>query len=195
MHKQTILLMAADNRGYEARMIHIELQRSGFRDAFEFETRWAAQPLDLLHELCALKPTIVHFCGQGGYDGVYFQTAGRGSQLVAPQAISETIAAAGSTVRVAVLSSCYSDNSAEVLLEQVDAVVGIDGSIDEEVRRAFATGFYGALGEQESVASAYRHGCAAIQLEGLSMAERPQLRVRPGQDATQLFLATALEAA
>src|SRR5689334_12248543 len=49
----------------EARSIHLELKRSGHRDRFEFVTRWAAEPLDLLRELRELKPTIVHFSGHG----------------------------------------------------------------------------------------------------------------------------------
>src|ERR1051325_8582017 len=49
----------------EARAIHLELKRSGYRDRFDFVTRWAAEPLDLLRELRELKPTIVHFSGHG----------------------------------------------------------------------------------------------------------------------------------
>src|SRR5215813_1158252 len=49
----------------EARSIHLELKRSGYRDRFDFVTRWAAEPLDLLRELRELKPSIVHFSGHG----------------------------------------------------------------------------------------------------------------------------------
>jgi hypothetical protein len=35
----------------EAHAIHLELQRSGYRDRFEFVTRWAIEPVDLLREL------------------------------------------------------------------------------------------------------------------------------------------------
>ena len=45
-------------------------------------------------------------------------------------------------------------------------------------------GFYGALGDYESAAEAYRHGNAAIRPEGLFAAERPQLKVRHGFDAS-----------
>ena len=49
----------------EARSIHLELKRTGYRDRFEFVTWGAAEPLDLLRELRELKPTIVHFSGHG----------------------------------------------------------------------------------------------------------------------------------
>jgi hypothetical protein len=58
--------------------------------------------------------------------------------------------------------------------------------IDRSVLRS-----YGALGERESVAAACRHGIAAIRLEGLSEAERPQLKVRHGFNAATLIPAAA----
>ena len=71
--KKHVILFLAANPGdtdrlaldREARAIHVELKRSGYRDRFEFVTRWAAEPLDLLRELRELKPTIVHFSGHG----------------------------------------------------------------------------------------------------------------------------------
>jgi hypothetical protein len=51
--KHTILFLAAKPNGSdrlgldrEARSIQVELERSGYRDRFNFETRWAAEPLD-----------------------------------------------------------------------------------------------------------------------------------------------------
>jgi hypothetical protein len=71
-----ILFLAANPRGTsqlaldrEAHAIHLELKRSGHRDRFDFVTRWAAEPLDLLRELTELKPTVMHFSGHGGGRG------------------------------------------------------------------------------------------------------------------------------
>ncbi|MGH7635238.1 MAG: hypothetical protein ACRENC_15990, partial [Gemmatimonadaceae bacterium] len=62
--KHVILFLAANPSGTdrlaldrEARSIHAELKRSGFRDRFDFVTRWGAEPLDLLREVRELKPT------------------------------------------------------------------------------------------------------------------------------------------
>src|SRR4051812_23221085 len=97
MTKHTILFLAADpdriNRSSldrEARAIQVELERSGARDCFAFETRWAVEPLDLLRELRKLKPTVVHFSGHGGHDAASADRRGpawRGdteAELVAP---------------------------------------------------------------------------------------------------------------
>jgi hypothetical protein len=227
--KHTILFLAANPTGTdrialdrEARAIQVELERSGFRDRFELVTRWAAEPLDRLRELRKLRPTVIHFSGQGGRGlvgeqrsgheaagrdppqdrpggpgsnehvqdhGLYFQGPDGQPQLVPTSALQETFEAVGPSVKLVVLNACYSEGQAEALLAHIDCVVGVGGSIRDDAARNFAIGFYGGLGERESVAVAYKQGCVAISLEGLRDGERPQLKVRAGVDAARLVLA------
>jgi hypothetical protein len=201
----------------EARAIQVELERSGCRDRLELVTRWAAEPLDLLRELRRLKPTVVHFSGHGApgaagehrpdpaprrdvvsglgpnggepRDGLFFQGPDGRPQLVSTAALEETFGAAGASVKLVVLSACYSDVQALALLPHVGCVVGMSGAIGDDAARTFAIGFYGGLGERESIAAAYQQGCAAISLEGLRDRDRPQLAVRANVNAGKLVLA------
>lgn len=220
MQKHIILFLAANPSDTdrlaldrEAHAIQVELERSGHRERFEFVTRWAAQPLDLLRELRKLKPTVVHFSGHGRSEatsglrrdgftrrdvvdvvgeagrereqppqGLFFQAADGQSQFVSAAALQETFGAAGSSVKVVVLNTCYSDLQASVLAAHVDYVVGSSGAIRDDAARSFAIGFYGALGERESIASAFKQGRAAISLEGLRESDRPHLFHRRGLD-------------
>lgn len=202
----------------EARAIQVELERSGYRDRFELVTHWAAEPLDLLRGLRKLRPTVVHFSGHGSKNdvptgnlsgqalhrdivrqpgfhanepqhGLFFHGPDGRAQLVSTAALEDTFDAAGSSVKLVVLSGCYSELQADALLAHVSCVVGMRGSIRDDAARSFAIGFYGGLGERESVAAAYKQGCAAISLEGLRDDNHPQLRVRNGLDADRIFLA------
>jgi len=200
----------------EAREIHIELERSGCREQFEFITCWAVQPQDLLRELRKFRPTVVHFSGhgqrssdlssasvppgtndsishpnKGDANGLYFQATDGRAQFVSAAAIQQTFGSAGSSVRLVVLNACYSAAQAEALLANVDCVLGTSGAIGDDASRHFAIGFYGGLGERESVARAYEQGRAAMSLEGLGDAALPQLKVRAGVDAHRLVLASA----
>lgn len=217
MSKHIILFLATNPLGStelglsrEARAIQEELERSGQRDRFEFVTRWAVQPLDLLRELRKLKPTVVHFSGHGGrprrdvmtelgvaasadegghYSGLLFQGPDGKPRLVTEAALRETFGAAGTSVRLLVLNVCCSGMQAEAFLVHIDCVIVVGCSLPEDMARAFAIGFYGGLGERQSVAAAYLQGCAAISLEAPSAFETPQLRVRDGVDADGLILA------
>jgi hypothetical protein len=219
--KNTILFLAANPADTdrlaldrEARAVHVDLERSGFRDTFEICTRWAIRPLDLLRELRRARPVIVHFCGHGsngvvrepwsgplsrdppdipgdGEHGLYFSGPDGHAQLVPASVLQETFGAVGSSVKVVVLNACYTAEQAHALTEHIDCVVGMPGSISDEAARMFAIGFYGGLGERESVAAAFRQGCAAISLEGVSYGGRPSLAVRSGVDADCVVLAPA----
>lgn len=223
MTKHAILFLAANPAGSsplaldrEARAIHVELERSGYRERFELVTRWAVEPIDLLRELRKLRPTVVHFSGHGqkaastpssdelapqymdngtgqpiqaAAGGLYFQAADGRAQLVPAAAIEQTFGAAGTSVRLVLLNACYSAPQAEALLAHVDCVVGMSGAIRDDAARLFAVGFYGGIAERESVAVAFKHGRAAIGLEGLRDGEQPQLKVRDGIDASKLVLA------
>ncbi|MEO7735955.1 MAG: CHAT domain-containing protein [Kofleriaceae bacterium] len=127
--------------------------------------------------------------GNESQHSLYFQSRDGQPQRVSARALRETFGAAGSSVQVVVLSACYSHDQAEALRTHVDCVVGMHGAIRDDSARNFAIGFYGGLGEHESVAAAYRQGCAAIGLEGLPDADLPQLAVRDGVDAERVLLA------
>jgi nucleoside phosphorylase len=223
MTKHIILFLAANPIGTDSRAldrdakaIQVERERSGFRDGFELVTRWAAEPLDLLRELCKLKPTVVHFSGHGSLDaageqplgsaprrdvasepgsdgseprhGLFFQGPDGHPQFVSTEALQQTLGAAGASVKLVVLSACYSGVQAKALLPHVGCVIGTSGALHEGAARSFTIDFYGGLGERESIAAAYKQGCAAICLEGLEDRDRRQLEVRADVDATQLVL-------
>ena len=198
----TILFMAANpagtdarTLGEQARAIQAELERADRRDRFTFETRWAAQPLDLLREMVKLKPTVVHFCGGRLVDatgrvpgaGVYFHGADERAQLVSGKALAHAFDAVGS-VKLVVLDACYSEEHAVTIAAHIDCVVGMAGETVDGAARSFAIGLYVGLGEGESVAAAFKQGCAAISVTGGDPGQ-PQLRVRRGVDANLLVLA------
>src|SRR5262249_46604476 len=121
--------------------------------------------------------------------GLFFQGRDGRPQFVSSAALEETFGAAGSSVKLVVLNGCYTEPQAEALLSHVGCVVGMAGSIRDEAATSFAIGFYGGLGERESVAAAHRQGCAAIGLEALPDGDRPRLSVRDGVDASRVVVA------
>lgn len=124
--------------------------------------------------------------------GLYFQGADGQPQVVTTAALRDTFGAAGSSVKLVVLSACYSQPQSSALLAHVDCIVGMSGSIRDDAARSFAIGFYGGLGERESVADAFRQGQAAISLEDLRGSDQLHLDVRDGIDADLLIFADEL---
>jgi eukaryotic-like serine/threonine-protein kinase len=132
--------------------------------------------------------------GDGDEEGLFFQGTLGQPQLVSTEALEETFRAAGASVRLVVLSACYSSAQAKALLASVDCVVGNAGLVSDDETRSFAIGFYGGLAEGETVANAYRQGRAAIRLEALRESDLWQLVVRDGIDPDAYVLAAELAA-
>src|SRR5262249_47458119 len=111
------------------------------------------------------------------------------STQVSSTALQQTFRAAGSSVRLVVLNRCYGEEHVAALATMVDCVVGISGAVDPAAARSFSIGFYGGLGEGESLEAAFEQGCASISLATAHGGDSPQLRTRPGVDARRLILA------
>jgi hypothetical protein len=195
--KHTILFLASNPVGTdelaladEARAIQEAIDRSSHLGHLAFETRWAAQPQDLLRELRKLKPTVVHFCGHGSANGLFFQAVDGLPSVVSGDAIAKTFDAVEAPLQLVVLNACYSESQAKELQAHVACIIGMTAQIGDESSRHFAIGFYGGLAHGASVASAYKQGCAAIALEGPALADRdqPKLIVRDGVDASKITL-------
>jgi hypothetical protein len=173
----------------EARAINEMIRGSKHRDAVKLETRWAVRPLDVLQALNELEPTVVHFSGHGSdNDQIVFQSANGKAQLVTTNALTQTMAASSDSIRLVFFNTCHSYNQARKITDYVEAAIGMNTSIGDEAARIFAAQFYSAIGFGHSLKKAFDQGKAAIMLEGIYEESTPELYIRNGFDADQIFL-------
>lgn len=216
--KQVILMFGASSLhgerlalDQEARAMQCEIDRAPYRDQFELQTWWWAEPLDLLAGLRRYRPPIVHFSGHGSQPiadaptdrtvrrdigscvhgshlvGLCFQRPTGGVNVVPPAALKDTFRAVGAPVRLAVFNTCHGEPEARALRAHVDCVIWMRGAIQDAAAIHFATGLYGGIAGGDNIASAFQQGVAALRLMGL--ADRPQLLARPGVDPRTIILA------
>ncbi|HEX8109847.1 MAG TPA: TIR domain-containing protein [Kofleriaceae bacterium] len=181
----------------EAKEIWRAIDASQFRARFQLDLSWNVKLDELLGYLRNLNPAVVHFSGQGASDGVYLVGRDGLPQLVPGAVLAQLIRAAGSDLRLVVLSGCYSEKQAAALSAVVDCVVGVVASISDEATVAFSAAFYAALASGRSVASACQQGRAAILLRAASSerwskdsGETIRLQTRPGVRADAVSFAT-----
>jgi CHAT domain-containing protein len=195
----------------ECAVIERELRMTESRDELELCSKWAVTVDDMARHLLQLQPTILHFSGHGApgtphravssparrdvggvgparTGGIYLQNEHGGSHIVTPRALRMMIRSSAASVRLVVLNACYSDDQADELRSAVDCVVGMTGAIRDDAARAFAAGFYRALGHRCSVGEALEHARATLACLQLPD-EQPQCRTRDGIDANSVKLA------
>ena len=196
--------------GKECAAIESELERTPGRDEFELRSKWAVTVDELMRHLASLRPTILHFSGHGephshlvhigrshrahrdieaGADGgIYLQDEQGQPQHVPKRALKQIIESAGASLRLVVLNACFSDAVAEELRDAVDCVIGMCGPVVDDAARAFAVGFYRALGHGEPVGKAYAQARATLAGKGLDAQAEPRYIARPGVDVDTLLL-------
>ncbi len=175
----------------EARMVDDAVQRSGFRDHVEIKFSPAADGDSILDGLNRHRPQVIHFSGHGGSKGIWLddgKVENSVGQSMNFDLLAETLAATDSPPTLVVLNACDTLDGSEVLLDAVEAVIGMSDGISDIGAATFATKFYAALANGQSVSSALKQGKAAMKIAMLGDADLPQLRHRSNVDPKTLVL-------
>jgi hypothetical protein len=145
---------------------HVRLNLRGEADRIErglregkrrhkFERVAKTDPDILMETLRKTTPSIVHFSGHGGPDGIVLESEDHDHVVITPEMLATAIKHAGATVEVVVLNACHSAALAKALLAHVDCVIGLSDEIGDDAALAFSSDFYRDLGSK-GVHSAYQ---------------------------------------
>lgn len=148
--------------------------------SFQLEQGWAVTVHDVQDGLLRHQPDIVHLSGHGRSDGLLVLELDSASpREPASQSyllsLGNLFAAARGRIRCVVLNACHSAEAARVIAEHVDCVIGMTDAIEDETAIQFSRGFYHAVGQGQSIRTAFELGVAQIGLSGASGAEVPKI--------------------
>lgn len=175
----------------EARDIAESIQKSPDRDSINFVTKWATRTDDLFQYINEVNPTIIHFTGHGTEDGkLVFHDKNDNPKLVGIDAIIQMINAITDDLRLVVFSNCYSSNIAQEVVEYVEATIGMNTSVREDVATLFAAQLYSSIGFGFSLDKAFKQAMARLSIEGIEKndAEIPELFIKEGLTAEEIYL-------
>lgn len=141
----------------------------------------ATRPRDIQQAMLDSKPQIVHFSGHGiGEEGLVFEDLDGQIKLISSDALADLAKIfSGRGLECIVLNACYSKFQAEAIVQHIPYVIGMSQALDDRAAIEFSSSFYGAVGAGESIEFAYRLGCNAIALAGLSGHLNPILFKKP----------------
>ncbi|MEA5553043.1 AAA-like domain-containing protein [Anabaena cylindrica UHCC 0172] len=165
----------------EVRNIENAQERSQKRDEFKIIVKQAVRQEEFRRHLLDHKPDIVHFSGHGGGEqGLALMGDNGEAILVKPDALTDffEIVQRSFKIECVVLNACYSEIQAEGIYPYVDYVVGMNQKIGDKAAREFTLGFYDALFANESIETAFKLGCNAIQMKDIPEHLTPILKNR-----------------
>ncbi|MBD2773056.1 CHAT domain-containing protein [Iningainema tapete] len=188
---QKILILAANPKGTtplrldeEVREIYAGLlERAKNRDQFILEQRWAVRPRDIQRAMLDINPQIIHFSGHGaGDEGLVFEDETGSVKLIDGEALARLFELFAEQIECVVLNGCYSQVQASAIARHIKYVIGMKKAIGDRAAIEFAVGFYDAIGAGRPVKFAYKFGCTAIQLAGISEQLTPILTEKANID-------------
>ena len=160
----------------EVRKIDEGLRLSQHRDKFELITKLAVRVKDLRRYLLDESPHIVHFSGHGeGEEGLVFEDDNGNMKLVDGDALANLFKLFSDSIECIVLNACYSNSQSESIIKHIPTVIGMNNKMPDDAAIEFSVAFYDALGAGRTIDFAYELGKSAIEMEGISGNQIPQL--------------------
>jgi hypothetical protein len=203
---RTILLLMVNPKGTQQLRLDEEVRRIGRvfrtaqnRDMFQLVVRWAVTDDDLRQALLENQPEIIHFGGHGlgsgggthgrdlgsaGEDegaGLIFEDDQGHPRLISGEALARLFALYSDQVKCVLMNACYSKSQADAVVQHIDYVIAMKQAISDAAALKFAVGFYEAITTRNySYDFAFRHGCSAIDLNGIPEHLTPVILKRAG---------------
>lgn len=171
----------------EAREIRDAITKAIKRDSIDFQTRWATRVSDIFQAINETNPTIIHFSGHGTEEGeLVFQDNYDKPKLVSNESIAEMVTAFSDDIRMIVFNNCFSSTQAEMIVNKVEATIGMNKSIEDESAIIFSSQLYSAIGFGVSLEKAFGQAKARLMAEGTDEENTPQLYVKEGFESKDI---------
>lgn len=147
-----------------------------------------ATPVSLRSKLASFKPSILHFAGHGYNQGIVLQEKTGAAVCVDIETLAQLLNVFKDEIRLVVLNSCSSSESARRLSQTIDFVIGMKADVDDDTAIAFSEGFFDGIANQCSVQQAFDLGIANCKLMKAPSPQLPILHVRAAADARMAIL-------
>lgn len=173
----------------EIRDLSEKIRASKYREAIEIKSIWATRTKDLIQNLNEIKPTIVHFSGHGSSnDELILQDEESNYKAVSMNAIIEMFKSLTFGIKLAFFNNCFSNNIANLVSNVTTSAIGMNTSISDIAAKLFSTQFYSSIASGCNLEQAFIQAKVSLMLEGIEEAETPQLFVKKGMDAKEIYL-------
>lgn len=187
--RKRILILSANPTGghqleidTEVRSIRAGLHAAGRGPQFYILHCPAVRPADIIREILAFRPEIVHFAGhgRGAEDGlaVAVKDSAGGYQFLKSTILTTFFKCLVGSVKCVLWNSCHSAKLASQTSAYVTYAIGHDAVVSDEAAIQFAVEFYAAHGGGASIESSFELSVA--QLEAMEMEEAASVRLFVG---------------
>jgi hypothetical protein len=176
----------------ELREIRESLRLSKRRDDFSLEICPATRWRDFARYLMDYQPHVLHFSGHGEQaEGLFLEGDDGKSMAVDKTWLGGVIRLLKDNLCCVVLNACWTNDVADEVATYVDCVIGMRRAMNDDAAIAFSSAFYGALGNDRTIQTAFELGQIQIGPVKDTFAYVPQIKWRQGADQSKTLCRTS----
>ncbi|MEU9565537.1 CHAT domain-containing protein [Streptomyces sp. NPDC048161] len=199
--KLRILMLASSAEGdlrvsREQKRIREAVERARHGDQVEFDFRPSATTGDLLDGITGFRPHVIHFSGHSNEDLIVLEQDVddfNDGAVVTAGGFAKAVAATDDPPLLVVLNSCKSAGQTEHLADAVAPfAIGMSDSVDDQAAITYATQFYAAMANGQSIGAAHASGKAAVEIGGMPGYDLPTLAHAAGANPWTAILVQRL---
>lgn len=161
------------------------------RDLVDIEHAPDITAEDLLNYLTRFQPHVIHFSGHADEDVLVFDggaVEGNEGQEIPIELFMRAVTAPDQRPALVVLNACDSATNLEALLAGVPIAIGMSEPVGDTDAITFATRFYRAVADGQSIESALAIARVDMEMNGLPDHDLPTLVTAPGVDTSHVRL-------
>lgn len=175
----------------EIRRVKSAVAAALHRDLVDIEYAPDITAGDLLNYLTTFQPHVIHFSGHANEEVLVFDDGsieGGEERTIPIELFMRAVTAPDHKPALVVLNACESAAQLEVLLAGVPMAIGMSASVGDADAITFATRFYRAVADGQSVESALTIARVDMEMNGLPDHDLPTLITAPGIDPSTVRL-------
>ncbi len=175
----------------EIRRVKSAVAAALHRDLVDIEHAPDITADDLLNYLTTFQPHVIHFSGHANEDVLVFDDGsveGGQERTIPIELFMRAVTAPDRKPALVVLNACESAVNLEALLAGVPMAIGMSASVGDADAITFATRFYRAVADGQSIESALTIARVDMEMNGLPDHDLPTLITAPGIDPSTVRL-------
>lgn len=175
----------------EIRRVKSAVAAALHRDLVDIEHAPDITAGDLLNHLTTFQPHVIHFSGHANADVLVFDEGsvqGGREHTIPIELFMRAVSAPDRKPSLVVLNACESAVNLGSLLAGVPMAIGMKASVGDADAITFATRFYRAIADGQSVESALTIARVDMEMNGLPDHDLPTLVTRPDIDPSTVRL-------
>lgn len=175
----------------EIRRVKKAVAASLHRDVIDIEHLPDVTADDLLDHLTTFQPHVIHFSGHADEDVLVFDDGtleGGEGREISIEVFMRAVSAPDRKPSLVVLNACDSATNLETFLAGVPIAIGMSAPVGDADAITFATRFYRAVADGQSVESALAIARVDMEMNGLADHDLPTLVTALGVDAADVRL-------